>query len=208
MDNIVRRPAMLNEKKGVSVVQVLCFMLIFLFLLVFCVQTWLNQACFGVYVKGDSMYSTLYNNDFLYAYRGTSPSRGDIVIISVSEENKQKNSLSGDYLIKRLIATEGDTVRCDHNVLQIKYKGTTDFVTVNEPYAYRQTSDIPERTVGEGEIFFLGDNRLNSHDSRSLQGNFYKTDVVGVVPQWAVDIKAFTTGFDTLKNTVANLFHF
>ena len=47
--------------------------------------------------------------------------------------------------------------------------------------------------MGEGEIFFLGDNRNISMDSRykedmsHLDRLYKETDIYGIVPQWAID---------------------
>ncbi len=173
----------------------------------------------GVQVDGDSMYSTLYDKEQLivrYTPGGEGIKRGDIVVVHVEDypEVQQYNQDLPEeeqvkYLIKRLIAVEGDTVKCERGRLYIKYGGKGDFVPVDEPYAqyftlvgdaYSPSDSVKEKyafgeyTVGDGEIFFLGDNRNFSKDSRYQQGlshlpdRLYEAkDVFGVVPQWAIE---------------------
>ena len=130
--------------------------------------------------------------------------RGDIIVVYVGNYPECK-SITGGELIKRLIATEGDKVKCKDGQISIMYSGTNEYVLLNESYAYyggmpgqdATDYDFSEYVVGEGEIFFLGDNRLNSVDSRykessgsHLIGRLYETtDVYGVVPTWAMEYK-------------------
>jgi len=64
------------------------------------------------------------------------------------------------------------------------YRGKTDcrFASREDPYV-----------VGKDEIFFLGDNRTESKDSRykenlsHLEDSLYRVgDIYGVVPDWAI----------------------
>ncbi len=170
---------------------------------------WVNHFG-GVEVDGDSMYKTLLNGQQLivrYAEGENPAERGDIVVVYVEKypeiqaENEGKTEEKKlKYLIKRLIAVEGDVVKCVDGQIYIKEKGRTEFSPLEEPYAYYPSAkkkadyDFAEYTVGEGEIFFLGDNRCNSLDSRyqeghsHLQDRLYKAeDIFGVVPDWAVE---------------------
>ena len=172
-----------------------------------------RQNFSGVQVSGLSMYQTLDNRDWLLMKQvknGEGLHYGDIIVVHVGEypeliaynEGKSEGA-QVHYLIKRLIAMEGDTVKCENEKLYIRYAGTEEFVELPEEYAYYGNSmklyDFGGHsyTVGKGEIFFLGDNRENSCDSRykefsgsHLDGRLYKaTDVIGVVPQWAVEHK-------------------
>ncbi len=177
----------------------------------------------GVEVDGASMNKTLYSTEQLlvrYVKDGKGIERGDIVVVYVENYPEIQKENAGKreedklkYLIKRLIAVEGDTVRCTDGQISIRYAGTEEFVELDEPYAYYSTDKgraeydfKKDYVVGEGEIFFLGDNRCNSIDSRynesyytasgvkrcsHLPDRLYKaTDVFGVVPEWAVEHQA------------------
>lgn len=159
----------------------------------------------GVEVSGASMYETLESGDKLLMRTAGAENaeRGDVIVVYVGNYPECADVGSG-LIIKRLIAIEGDEVRCKAGVLEIKYRGTDEFVVVDEPYArYISPTDKKaynfEYAVGEGEIFFLGDNRNNSRDSRygieggsHLKDSLYKAeDICGIVPAWAVRYKDF-----------------
>ncbi len=169
---------------------------------------WVNTFG-GVQVDGDSMNVTLQSGEQLlveYTKNGEDATRGDIIVVYVENYPEMKaynqsvpESRRVKYLIKRLIATEGDVVKCEKGQIYIKYSGETDFEALDEPYAYYKSAtakegyNFAEYTVGEGEIFFLGDNRCNSLDSRYKEGAshledrlYCAEDIFGVVPTWAV----------------------
>ncbi len=163
----------------------------------------------GVMVDGSSMYSTLEHKEYLVVeytkYRKAE--RGDVIVVHVenypeiqAENANKKEEYKLKYLIKRLIAVEGDTVKCEKGQISIRYAGTQEFVPYPDEYAYYKNEEakasysFSEYTVGEGRVFFLGDNRCNSKDSRykeeqgsHLTNDLYKEeDIFGVVPNWAI----------------------
>ena len=191
----MKRPMMLNQKTRNVWDSLVAVLLLFIvaFLLV---EIWFAREFVVVEVAGGSMENTLQDGDILYADRFAQPERGDIIIIDVSDNG----SFTGDLIIKRLIAVEGDAVKCEAGFLSLRKAGETEFVILEEPYVDYLTDDFPEITVGEGEIFFLGDHRNNSFDSRDRNvGCLRRTDIVGVVPEWALKGKSAIGVWESLR---------
>lgn len=134
--------------------------------------------CFRVVVvSGSSMYDTLVDGDYLLLISNVfyqNPQQGDIVVASkVSFEN-------GAPFVKRVIATEGQTVDIDFSA-GIVY---VDDVALEEDYTYTLTNldegiSFP-LVVEEGHVFLMGDNRNKSRDSRSSEiGQVDKREILG-----------------------------
>jgi len=119
-------------------------------------------------VYGMSMFPTLENGDQLIIEK-ISPKlggvkHGDIVTIYIHgmlDEGK-------DYLIKRVIATEGDRVKIEDGKVFVNGTALDEgYIRGDYTYEERLTSEL---TIPKGKIFVMGDNRLRggSNDSRSL----------------------------------------
>ncbi len=165
----------------------------------------------GVQVSGGSMLPGLQDEDYLlvkYFEVGDELPHGSIIVLDiehypeVQEHNAKNPKNPTKYIIKRLIAKEGDIVRCKDGVVQVWYAGDSGFTTLEEPYAQYDSEAakaaydfVKDYVVGEGEIFFLGDNRSISKDSRYNEGMshigclYKESDIYGIVPTWAIKNK-------------------
>ena len=130
-----------------------------------------------IVVSGDSMYSTLVDGDYLLLLGNLfyqEPKQGDIVVIS------KKAFDNGKPIVKRVIATEGQTVDIlDGTVYVDGVPLEEDYInSATFPYAGSGTS-FP-LTVEQDCIFALGDNRGVSRDSRDpLIGQIDRREVLG-----------------------------
>ncbi len=142
-------------------------------------------------VIGSSMSPTLHEGDVLLLTQiGFTPETGDIVIIQTDKDDLRRP------LVKRVIATGGQTVRIDFVNWQIyldgillkeDYLNSTNKSSVMELYSIARyftpvegETDVYEATVPDGHLFVLGDNRQNSKDSRDL-GFIDERHVIGEV---------------------------
>lgn len=120
-------------------------------------------------INGPSMENTLHEGErVMISNLFYTPKNGDIVVISRNKNNNiYEETDENTRIIKRIIATEGQTVNIDFE------KGVVyvDGVELDEPYVKTPTNrdfdiEFPV-TVDEGCVFVLGDNRNDSLDSRS-----------------------------------------
>lgn len=152
----------------------------------------------NIEVSGSSMQSTLYSGDNLIAIRNASVSRGDIIIIN---KNTHSSSESGYYLIKRAIGIGGDTVEIKEDgkvylngeKLEESYLDDFQITKIYDSATGRcDTTGYSKWELSDDEIFYLGDNRLNSADAR-VNGACKKSDVIGVVSDFSVRHKETLT---------------
>lgn len=134
-------------------------------------------------VDGRSMYPTLHDNQLMLVFRpGYTPAGGDVVVIHTG-----KGIFNRDYIVKRVIATQGQSVTIDYDLDTV----TVDDATLSEPYLNFEEGDpmlprddrsVVRYTVPEGCVFVMGDNRNHSADSRSDKyGMIAMSDIVGRV---------------------------
>ena len=133
--------------------------------------------CFKiVVVSGTSMKNTLLDGDYLLLISSAfyhDPQYGDIIVAS------KESYENGAPIVKRVIATEGQTVDIDFDDGIVYVDGTV----LDEQYVSSSMSylgiDFP-LVVEEGCLFVMGDNRFISEDSRSPRiGQIDRREVLG-----------------------------
>ena len=116
-------------------------------------------------------------NRFIYHFRD--PERGDVIVFKTPPEAAQCGDfgLAGETFVKRLVGLPGEQVRWDAN-------GDVfiDGEPLDEPYRDEVAGggSAGEAVVPEGHYFMLGDNRIQSCDSRSW-GAVPRENIIGEV---------------------------
>lgn len=145
-------------------------------------------------VDGPSMLPTLHHNDRLIIWKvprtvahitGNAyiPNRGDVIIFG--ERGLTTPDGNTKELIKRVIALPGDRV--------VIKNGTATVYNADNPNGFNPDTSLPygkgvdlkinteeniDQTIGEGQVYVMGDNRDNSLDSRAF-GPVDASDIVG-----------------------------
>ena len=127
-------------------------------------------------VVGVSMEPTLYNgqtifiNSFIYVL--SSPKEGDVVVFFPNGNEK------AHYYVKRVVATSGDTVEIRDGVLYVNGEESS-WITDKILDGGIASNSI---TIGNGQVFCIGDNPGDSEDSRSANiGPVSEDDIIGKV---------------------------
>ena len=116
-------------------------------------------------VEGSSMNFTLHDGQQLLVnkivYKFHEPERGDIIVFHPPTE------IDEDDFIKRIIGLPGEKVVIANSKV-IVHKADGSLIELDEPYVTRPASrDYEGEIIPEGEYFVMGDNRVNSSDSRT-----------------------------------------
>ncbi|MEW6473006.1 MAG: signal peptidase I [Actinomycetota bacterium] len=164
------------------------------FVIAFLVKTFVAQAFF---IPSESMVHTLEVGDRVLvsrmSYRLHDPRRGDIVvftspfetngsgddrsipsrIIHTVLESVGLRQPSTEDFIKRVIALPGETIEGKSGNIYINGRQLVEPYLAEEP-----VGDFPAKTIPDGHVWVMGDNRNRSSDSRVF-GPIKKSKIVG-----------------------------
>ncbi len=168
--------------------------------------SWIGVVCFAlilatavrgllgepVRVDGNSMNDTLLDGEIVIAAKpkmlAGNLERGDVVICHYPGRNEKtwrvgtKLTLKVDTaFIKRLIALPGDAVAIIDGQLYIN-----DMPVEEDFIAHKSMQSYPRRVLKNDEYFVMGDNRSNSHDSRSFDVGPITEDMIVGHAKWVI----------------------
>jgi signal peptidase I len=149
-------------------------------------------------VSGESMMTTLRDGELILTnkieYRTKKPERGDVITFKSPQDPKK------DF-IKRIIALPNERLEVTKNQIKIYNTEFPNGFILDESYldAHQITEGggaFPEgvsRSIPPDEYVVMGDNRLNSFDSRSW-GPLKKDAIIGKAwfVYWPLDRMGFT----------------
>ncbi|WP_142826831.1 signal peptidase I [Planococcus soli] len=130
-----------------------------------------------VAVHGESMMPTFEDDDKVMLVKIYSIENFDMIVFTAP---------NGVNFIKRVIGVPGDRISMEDDQLYVNGKAEAEpYLDKNRKLAeqqglYRLTEDFKEFTVPAESYYVLGDNRLNSMDSRVL-GFISRDSIVGEV---------------------------
>ncbi len=126
-----------------------------------------------IQVVGTSMLPNLDDGELMLldkiSYRFKDVERYDVVVI---------NKDSDDPIIKRIIGLPGEEVRVTNNKLFINDKEIYQNFETNGNTSDFDLSSLDQEKIPEDYYFVLGDNRVNSIDSRII-GLIHKDEIEG-----------------------------
>ena len=149
-------------------------------------------------IKGQSMYDSYYDGQFIivdrFSYLSVSdikkwlPERWDVVVFRPGVNDEK------EFYIKRIIGVPGDSIKIDEGKVFLKIEWQSDFAELDEVYLSDWNMESTfvsgkskENTykVPEGGYFVMWDNRVASTDSRSCF-SYCSGDTSNFVPKEAI----------------------
>lgn len=128
-------------------------------------------------VKGASMEPTFENGEYLIVdqltYHFEAPMRGDVIIMRYPKDPKI-------FFIKRVIGLPNETVEIQGKRVIIRKGAGVEPLILDESFIdpSRVRDEYATYVLGPDDYFVMGDNRIESSDSRSW-GLLPKEDIVG-----------------------------
>ena len=113
-------------------------------------------------------------NRFIYHFKD--PERGDVIVFETPPEARSRCGAAGTF-VKRLIGLPGDRIEERNGVIYINGS------RLKEPYlngGERDDASFRERRIPNDHYFMLGDNRVQSCDSR-VWGPIPRKNIIGEV---------------------------
>ena len=177
------------EKSKKKFIKIFSTIIVVILLLSLIISLTFNAVYIKSKVQGLSMYPTLNSetkaSDRIFINKHEKGKINDIVVADIRKQLNWDHTLDGDYVVKRLIAKEGDKV-------QILKLGTTQYeLRVNDELLYKKEyMETPPSyayfisyieanrgddtriekgaiVVKKDEVFLMGDNWLSSYDCTS-----------------------------------------
>jgi signal peptidase I len=116
-----------------------------------------------VYISGPSMQPNFYTGDCVLVLRTQNVDRYDVAVVKWQDK----------WLVKRVVGLPGDNLALSDGYTYI------NGAEISEPFEYYSGHrKISEILIPNDHIFIMGDNRSNSHDSRSF-GPVSSTEIYG-----------------------------
>ena len=188
-----------RERKGpLSFLKELPALIVLAFLLALLIKSFLVQA---FYIPSESMEPTLMVGDrvlvnkLAYRFGDHTPSLGDVIVFVNPDptEEPDRGVISGFFhwvveglgisppgnedFIKRVIGLPGDSIEQKNGTIYVNGKALDEPYLETGPTADNRT--LAPQEVQAGHVFVMGDNRMNSNDSRFSLGQVPIENIVG-----------------------------
>lgn len=117
------------------------------------------------FVRGASMEPNFLNGDYLIidevSYRFNEPKRGEVIVFRFPQDPKQ-------FFIKRIIALPGETIELNRKSVIIRNADNPSGFVLDESAYLSEPAILGtlRMKLDDNEYFVMGDNRLQSSDSR------------------------------------------